>query len=280
MALEPLEPEPHLLARLADPADPALRARVLADLLHRPDDDRDLTEARERIPEQSWVRATTDAQDRGGTWGRGLGSGYTGTIWVLYHLSEVGAPGDLEPIQRGVQVLLNEARPVAKLRGRRALFFRGCPDGVYWELPVACEVARAATALVRLGQLSHPVTQAALSSCRALFESKEGFGCFVMDDSLLPACFMSVPSVLKAHLSVPPPARSADDRDLIARMVRLLKKRHLYRYVARDKRDWQEWASKATAQQRREESPKWLAAALQFPAQLQLGPSGCHAPPG
>jgi hypothetical protein len=271
MGLEPLRPEPDLLARLAGPGDPALRARVLADLLHRPDDDPDLVEARRCIAEQPWIKATMAAQGRRGTWGRSLGKGYTGTIWVLYHLSEVGAPGHLEPIRRGVQVLLNEARPVARLRGRRALFFEDCPDGVYWEFPTACEVARAATVLVRFGQLSQPVTRAALSSCRALFEDEEGFGCFVMDDSLLPACYMAVPSVLKAHLAVPPPARSAGDRDFIARMVRLLKKRHLYRYVARDRREWQDWASTATAQQRREESPRWLAAGRADPRREKVG---------
>jgi hypothetical protein len=271
MTLEPLKPEPHLLERLTDPGDPALRARVLADLLHRPDDDSDLTEAREHIPEQPWIRATMVAQDRRGTWGRSLGSGYTGTIWALYHLSEVGAPGHLEPIRRGVQVLLDEARPVAKLRGRRALFFKGCPDGVCWEFPTACETARAATALVRFGQFSHPVTQAALSSCRALFEDEEGFGCFVMDDSILPACFMAVPSVLKACLAVPLPARSTDDRDFIGRMVRLLRKRHLYRYVARDTREWREWGSKATAKRRREAGPKWFAAGRADPRREKIG---------
>ena len=74
MALEPLKPEPDLLAHLADPGDAALRARVLADLLHRPDDDPDLVEARKRIPRQSWIKATVAAQDRRGTWGRSRSS--------------------------------------------------------------------------------------------------------------------------------------------------------------------------------------------------------------
>ncbi|MFC1659875.1 hypothetical protein ACFL3S_00235 [Gemmatimonadota bacterium] len=271
MSLEPLELEPDLLDRLTDPADPALRARVLADLLDRAVDDPELLEAHSRIQEQPWIGATIAAQHGDGSWGRGLCSGYDGTIWVLYHLSEVGAPPDLDPIQMGLDTLLAAAKSVSGLRGRRALIFEGCPNGVYWEFPTACFTAHAATALIRFGRLSHGVTQAALGSCRALFDSEEGFHCFVMDDSLLPACFMAVPAVLKAFLSIPEPERSAEDRDVTVRMVRLLRKRHLYRYVAKDNRAWREWGDKATARQRREESPKWLAAGRADPRREKAG---------
>ena len=47
------------LERLLDPADLALRARLLVDLLERPDDDPEVAAARERVAEQPWVKATT-----------------------------------------------------------------------------------------------------------------------------------------------------------------------------------------------------------------------------
>jgi hypothetical protein len=92
--------EAGLLERLLDPADPALRARVLVDLHDRPEDDAEVEAARVRIPEQPWVKATLAAHRGDGTWGRGFYTKYDGTSWVLLHLSEVGAPMDLAPTRR------------------------------------------------------------------------------------------------------------------------------------------------------------------------------------
>jgi hypothetical protein len=269
--LEPLRPEAALIHRLLDPKDPALRFRVLTELLENPPDDPEVALAGRRIPEQPWIKATLAAQKEDGSWGPNVGSSYDGTCWVLYHLSEMGAPASLQAIQKGMGVLLLEAKRTAELRGRRALSFEGCNDGVYWTFPTACFSSRAATALIRFGHLANPLTQGALSACRTLFDPEEGFDCFVMDDSLLPSCFMAVPSVLKAFLAIPEGDRSGEDRELIRLMVALLKKRHLYRYVAKESREWQAWPHKATAQQRREEGPKWYAAGRADPRREKVG---------
>ncbi len=271
MSISPLSVETSVLDRLLDPGDPALRTRVLADLLGRPKDDPDLLDARGRIPEQPWISTTLKATNPGGGWGPNLTKGYRGTIWALYHLSELGAPSTLGPIEEGVSLVLGEAKAVRQIRGRRAEMFDGNPDGVFWEFPTACFTARAATALVRFGQLSHPVTRGALASCEALFHPEEGFRCFVMDDSLLPACFMAVPAVLKVLLAVPPLQRSPQQERRIGELARLLKKRRLFRYVAKDRRAWREWADTVSAAERREESPKWLAAGRAEPREEKAG---------
>jgi hypothetical protein len=183
----------------------------------------------------------------------------------------MGAPGHLPEIQKGVEWVQAEAKPVANIRGRRADFFAGCQDGVFWGFPTACFTSHTATALIRFGHLKHPVTQSALSSCRALFIAEEGFGCFVMDDSLLPACFMSVPAVLKAFLAIPAEHRSDADHLLIEGMVKLLKKRRLYRYVAQDARAWREWGDGATARERREAGPRWYAEGRADPRREKVG---------
>ena len=46
---------------------------------------------------------------------------------------------------------------------------------------------------------------------------------------------------------------------MINGMVKLIKKFRLFEYVARDSREWQSWAHKATAAQRREAKPRWIA---------------------
>jgi hypothetical protein len=271
VTLDPIFLDKKVRDRLADKSDPALRARVLTELLDRPDDDREVVRARKRIPDQPWIKATLAAHKGDGTWGRGFYTKYDGTNWVMLHLSELGAPGHLPPIQKGLQHLLTHARFTRDLRGMNAERFQGCADGAYWHYPVVCLAAHPAAVLIRYGHLEHPVAQAALCTCRYMFDKSEGFGCFVIDDSLQPACFMTVPKVLKAFLSIPQGARTARDRKLIKQMVSLLKKSQLHRYVARDNRQWLEWAHEASAEQRRKEKPKWLAAGRDQPRRDKSG---------
>jgi len=249
-----------VLARLLNPGDPALQARVLADLLERPASDALLADARRRIPDQPWIRATLEARHGDGTWGRGFYHKYDGTSWVLLHLSEVGAPMDLPPIQAGVRRLIETARPITKLTGARAGPFHDLEDGVYWSYPIACLTAHMALVLIRAGLPDHPITRRALDLCRHRFHPSLGFGCFVVDDSLLPACVMTVPKVLKAFLALPLDARSSEDRRLIQEMAQVLKRFHLHRYVPDASAEWREWARTASAEERRSEKTRWIGA--------------------
>jgi len=267
----PIVLEGALLDRLLSPADAALRGKVLRDLLDRPPQDPDVVSNRVRIPEQAWVKATLAAHNGDGTWGRGFYHKYDGTSWVLLHLSEVGAPMDLAPIQTGVQRLMETARPVGEITGARGLPFRDLQDGVFWKYPIACLTAHMALVLIRAGLADHSVTRAALSSCRHRFQPGHGFGCFVVDDSLLPACVMTVPKVLKAFLALPSHVRTRQDQDIIQGMVEVLKKFHLYRYVPLDARGWREWAHEATAAERREAKPRWIEAGRLEPRRRKEG---------
>jgi len=263
--------ESDLLERLLSPSDPALRARVLTDLLDRPADDLEVLAARERIPQQAWVKATLAAHNGDGTWGRGFYHKYDGTCWVLLHLSEVGAPMDLPPIRAGVRRLIETARPIERLSGGRAIPFRGLPNGSYWEYPIACLNAHMALVLIRAGLPDHPVTRGALNVCRQRFQPGGGFGCFVVDDSLLPACVMTVPKVLKAFLALPHDRRTAADQALIDGMVQVLKQFRLHQYVARDAQEWRAWARTAAPAQRRAAKPRWIAAGRLEPRRPKEG---------
>lgn len=257
--MEPIVVESHLLDRLLSPADAALRAKVLTDLMECPTHDPSVISTRERIAEQPWVRATLDAHNGDGTWGRGFYHKYEGTSWVLLHLSEVGAAMDSEPIRAGVQHLIETASQANQINGTRGLPFQNLQDGVYWKYPIACLTAHMALVLIRAGLPDHPVTRAALNSCRHRFQPGDGFGCFVADDSLLPACVMTVPKVLKAILALPPKARTREDQDLIRGMVEVLTRFHLFQYVPESARKWRDWAREATVVERREAKPQWIA---------------------
>ncbi len=261
----------HLLDRLLDPADPALRARVLTDLLDRPARDRDVVAARRRFTEQPWIAATLAAHNGDGTWGRDFYTKYDGTSWVLLHLGEVGAPMDLPSIQAGVRRLIDEARPIGRLSGARAAPFQDLREGAYWMHPIPCLTAHMALVMIRAGLADHPIARAALEVCRHRFEPGLGFGCFVIDESLLPACVMAVPKVMKALLALPPEQRTAEDRKLIAGMVDVLKGFHLHEYVPRDAQKWREWALTVTPAQRRRAKPRWIAAGRLEPRRAKEG---------
>lgn len=260
-----------LLERLLDPSDPALRVRVLTDLLDRPSDDLEVVRARERVPEQPWVRATLAAHRGDGTWGRSFYAKYDGTSWALLHLSEVGAPMDHPAIRAGVAGLLATARPIESLKGALAAPFAGLRDAFFWEMPIVCLAAHMALVLARAGLADHPVTRGALAFCRHRFVPGEGFGCFAVAESLLPACVMAVPKVLKATLAVPPARRTAEDADLVDRLVDLLRRFHLTAYVPRDASDWRAWAATATPTERRAAKADWIAAGRTEPRREKEG---------
>lgn len=261
----------EVLERLLDPGDAALRARVLTDLLGRPADDAEVQAARARIPEHPWVAATLAAHHGDGTWGRGFYTKYDGTSWVLLHLSEVGAPMDHPAIRSGVERLVSTARPVAAMRGVLAEPFRGCPDGVVWELPVVCLSAHMALVLIRAGLPDHQATRGALAVCRHRFVAGEGFGCPAVGESLLPACVMAVPKVLKALLALPPASRTADDEAFVGDLVALLRRFELMDYVPRDARPWRAWAATVTPAERRAAKTAWAAAGRLEPRRPKEG---------
>ena len=248
-----------VLERLLDPVDPALRYRVLRDILEHGPDDPQVASTRKRIPEQPWIRATLAAHHGDGTWGRGFYHKYDGTSWVLLHLSELGAPMDHPAIRAGVHRLLHTARPVESMRGARAEPFRGLTGGYYWEHPIACLTAHMALVLIRAGESGHEVTRGALDICRHRFEPDLGFGCMVVEDSLIPACVMTVPKVLKAFLALPAGERTDKDRALIDGMVAVLKRFHLYRYVPDQSKAWASLARTLPPARRRDEKRRWIA---------------------
>jgi hypothetical protein len=87
------DPLPWLL----DPANPAVRHLALRDLLDRPPDDPEVGAARSAATRADPIAAILVAQDPAGFWekpGPGYGSKYTGTVWQLIFLDQLGADPD------------------------------------------------------------------------------------------------------------------------------------------------------------------------------------------
>jgi hypothetical protein len=99
------DPVPWLL----EPADPAVRAAALQRLEGRPRDAADVVEARAAAMAVDPIRAILAAQDPAGWWqrpGPGYGPKYTGTVWQVVFLDQLGADPDDERIQRACEYVL------------------------------------------------------------------------------------------------------------------------------------------------------------------------------
>jgi hypothetical protein len=99
------DPVPWLL----DPETPAVRAATLERLLARPSGDAEVVEARRAAMATDPIRSILDAQDSAGWWatpGPGYGPKYTGTVWNLVFLDQLGAAPDDTRIQRACEYVL------------------------------------------------------------------------------------------------------------------------------------------------------------------------------
>jgi hypothetical protein len=103
------DPLPWLL----EAGTPAVRAATLQRLLDRPADDADVVAARARAMDVDPLRSILEAQDQAGWWakpGPGYSPKYTGTVWQLIFLDQLGALAADPRIQRACDYVLDHAR--------------------------------------------------------------------------------------------------------------------------------------------------------------------------
>ena len=255
--METIELTKELQKWLLDPRDPALRAKVLVDLLDRPEDDPEVLDARSRIPQQLWVKATLKAFDSGAAWNEGSYQKYHGPSWLLAHLMAVGLPSDHPVFQQGAEYLIDQARPLSAMKGMETERFAGC-DGYYWRHPIPCLTARMSMVLSHAGFAQHPVAKGARATCLHLFDPTVGFACRVIDFSLIPGCVMTVPEVMRGMMIVPEKDRTPKEKKFLVDATALLMKFGLYRYVPVESNRWREQTEKKTADWVRGEKEKWL----------------------
>ena len=99
------DPLPWLL----EPETPAVRTGALVRLLDRPVDDPDVVSARAAAMRTDPIAATLAAQSAEGWWvkpGPGYAPKYTGTVWSLIFLDQLGADPADERVQRACEYVL------------------------------------------------------------------------------------------------------------------------------------------------------------------------------
>ncbi|MBM3696125.1 MAG: nitrogen fixation protein NifH, partial [Actinobacteria bacterium] len=100
------DPLPWLL----EESDPAVRAATLTRLLRRPDSDPDAVAARAAAMRSDPIKGILDAMDPRGFWvkpGPGYAPKYTGTVWNLMFLEQLGADPADERVQAACRYVLD-----------------------------------------------------------------------------------------------------------------------------------------------------------------------------
>src|SRR5512139_1146170 len=99
------DPTPWLL----EPGTPAVRAAALQSLMDRPADDPEVVHARAAAMSADPIATILAAQDEAGWWvkpGPGYAPKYTGTVWSLIFLDQLGADPADERVQRACDYVL------------------------------------------------------------------------------------------------------------------------------------------------------------------------------
>ncbi len=97
----------------ADAANPGPRLLALRELLHRPADDPEIAAAQRAAMESGPVPAILAAQNPEGWWvkpGSGYGPKYTGTVWSVMFLAQLGADGRDPRVRAGCDYILDHSR--------------------------------------------------------------------------------------------------------------------------------------------------------------------------
>ncbi len=119
-----------LLPWLLSPETPAVRAATLQRLLGTPAEDREVVAARAAAMEADPIRSILQAQSPEGWWikpGAGYSPKYTGTVWELIFLDQLGADGADQRIQLACEYVLDHAQTATGGFGPTAVKSGGPP---------------------------------------------------------------------------------------------------------------------------------------------------------
>lgn len=174
------DPLPWLLEQ--DPQNPGVRYRTLREILDRPANDPEVENARRMVDEAGPVPVILNAQADEGYWvepGPGYYPKYTGTIWSITFLAQLGAGGANPRIRTGCNYLLDNSCTAAPYGG---FSMTGTPGGL-----IHCLQGNLAAALIDLGWLGDERLDRALDW---LARSITGEGIPPSDDKKAPGRYL------------------------------------------------------------------------------------------
>jgi hypothetical protein len=226
LSLVKADPRPWLL----EESNPAVRAATLVRLLGRRPEDPEVVEARARAMQVDPIKGILDAQDPRGFWvkpGAGYGPKYSGTVWNLIFLDQLGAdPADTR-VRAACRYVMEWSSTTAGGFGCSAVMEERNPPP---SAAIHCLNGNLLRALLGFGYLDDPRVQASIdwAARTILGEGVDrwyantpgpGFACGANED--LPCAWGAVKQ-LRALAAIPPRRRSALAKRAVAAGVEFL----------------------------------------------------------
>jgi hypothetical protein len=198
--------------------NPPVRLLTLTRLLHRPETDTGVQDARARLMDYSVTQGILAHSDT--IWQSGPRAfwSYKGKHWNTVYLGHFLADGHDPRIAGGVQALLRH---------------RWIGDRFH------CMTACVLTAFRRLGYGDHPVVIEGTETLARRLLDDGGIACYPMNNSLLSHCYMTLPKLLFCFGEVPLEQRSPAMEEAIAWIVQELLAHRVYIYVPGNRKAWQ-----------------------------------------
>lgn len=140
---------------------PAVRHLALRQLLDEPEDDPTVRRARSRAMKVHPIGSILDAQDAEGFWvkpGGGYGPKYTGTVWSVIFLDQMGADPRDRRVRRGVEYVLEHAIARSGGFGATGSLSAAPPDSTVYH----CLNGNLLRAVIGFGYLDDPGTRGAI----------------------------------------------------------------------------------------------------------------------
>jgi hypothetical protein len=192
---------------------------------------------RARVMREGAVPAILATQGPDGHWAgrdRFYTAKYSGTVWNLIILAELGADGTDERVRRAAEAVLTDAQHPASggfSMQRSKTAGGGLPSGV-----IPCLTGNLVFALIRLGMLDDPRVQAAIEWIATYQRFDDGDG----DPSGWPyeryemcwgrhTCSMGVVKALKGLAEIPPERRSVAVRTTLQSAAEFMLRHHVHK---------------------------------------------------
>lgn len=202
--------------------NPPVRLLTLTRLLHRPETDAEVQEAKARLMDYSVTQDILAHGEQFWPDDAGAYTKYTGKYWQVIFLGQFLADGHTPQIADGVQHLLAHRKWVNKSSGGQ------------------CLTANLLAALIHLGYGTHPIVLEETESLAKRILADGGIRCEVMSYSLLSRCYMALPKLLLCFGAMPPENRSPAVQEAIAWIAQTLVSNQVYIYVPGHRKIWQE----------------------------------------
>jgi hypothetical protein len=215
-----------ILDWLLEEDNPPVRLLTLTRLLHRPEMDAEVQDARAQLityPVTQGILTHSEQfrqEDKRAYWK------YTGKYWQVIFLGQFLADGRDPRIAGVVHDLLTHRKWVNKSGGQ-------------------CLTANLLAAFRRLGYGAHPVVLVETEALAERILADRGIECGAMSYSLLSHCYMALPKLLFCFGEVPPEQRSPAIQEAIAWTVQELVDHQVYVYVPGNRKAWQEVLAQA-----------------------------------